>query len=152
MQWLNDIASVFLQEADVTAWQGPAWIPEGAREGCRGLGHASLTAVLNYHKQMLAAQLIRNAIQSPWQSYPLSGNSGDKFPRPPFQQSCQWRLFSKKRLRVANLHGIRAVILNQGWLNFPTRCLAKTRDVFECHALNEEEASTGVGQIALRCC
>ena len=70
----NDIASVFLQVVDAAAWQGPAWIPEGAGEGCEGLGHASLTAVCNYHKQMLAAQLIKNATQSPWQSFPLSGN------------------------------------------------------------------------------
>lgn len=100
----NDIARIFLQEVDETAWQGPTWIPEGAREGCGGRSRASLTAVLNYHKQMLAAQLIRNAIQSPWPAHPLTVNSGDELPSPQFQQSCQWRSFSKQRLRVANLH------------------------------------------------
>lgn len=100
----SDIARLFLQEVDETAWPGPAGIPEGATEGCGGLSRASLTAVLNYHKQMLAAQLIRNAIQSPWQSHPLTGNSGDNFPVPDSSSHVSEGHFSKQRLHVANLH------------------------------------------------
>lgn len=66
-----DLASILLREVDVTGWPGPAQIPGGAGEGCRGFHQANITAVLNYHKQMLAAQPIRNAIQSPCQSDPL---------------------------------------------------------------------------------
>lgn len=57
------------------------------------ISHASITAVLNYHKQMLAAWLIRNAIQSPWQSNPLNGNSVDgKSFTPPLLWSSQRQL------------------------------------------------------------
>lgn len=47
-------------------------MPGGAGKGCGGFSQASITAVLNYHKQMLAARLIRNATQSPWQSNPFT--------------------------------------------------------------------------------
>lgn len=70
-----DLASILLRVVDVTGWPGPAQIPGGVREGCGGFRQANITAVLNYHKQMLAARRIRNAIQSPCQSDPLTRNS-----------------------------------------------------------------------------
>lgn len=70
-------------------------MPGGAGEGCGVFSQGSITAVLNYHKQMLAARLIRNAIQSPWQANPLTGNSRDKKPLHSwFLWSGQWRLLS----------------------------------------------------------
>lgn len=76
-----------MARASLNTWRGKA--------GWGGFSQASIAAVLNYHKQMLAAQLIRNAIQSPWQSKPLTGNSRDRNSlHSQFSWSGQWRLFS----------------------------------------------------------
>lgn len=61
----------------MTGWPGPAQIPGGAR---KGWGGARIPAVLNYHKQMLAARFIRDAIQPPWQSHPLKADPGEGHP------------------------------------------------------------------------
>lgn len=123
-----DLASILLWEVDVTGWPGPAQIPGGAREGCGGFSQARITAVFNYHKQMLAAWLIRNAIQSPWQSNPLSENSRDR-----------------ETVCTPNSHGQ----VNESYPPCPrgspqfTPQHAMSRDTFGCHNL-KEEAATGI--------
>lgn len=124
-----DLASILLWDADVTGWPGPALIPGGAREGCGGFRQANITAVLNYHKQMLAAWHIRNAIQSPCQSNPLTRNSRDRETvRFPFPCSGLWRLLplswrklsaSKDSMWQSSM-GIRTEILNWSRLYSPT--------------------------------